>query len=348
MHDLALFARLVRANYAVTPHEIQRISGSQAEQRAVYRIIQRDGSAWLVRAYRQDAAMPDWLMGCAVADTDTWLRTRAATLLALAQHDFPAPRVMLTNQHDLIGEAEQWCTLITSYIPGQTVEASPEALTAMGAALAQLHRLPLHRHATAVPIGLSWLEPDTTVTGALSQYAQAAPEAPEIWQQTIAAFCATLRSIGAHSGLARTIIHADCHVQNVVRTPGGAYHLIDWDGAGYGRAVLDLGRLLLYGQFDSTTLGMTLDQAEQWRVDAILAGYCQHRALPAEERAVLVDAIRFSIAFGAASHVARAARAGWRNEQPDALVRRKQWYAVSAEIARFAHTKLQAIDAAAS
>jgi Ser/Thr protein kinase RdoA (MazF antagonist) len=342
MDEAAFFGQLVQASYPLGEAAVKLISGGRARDRAIYRVIHPDGSSWLVRAYHQDAEMPDWLIGCAAEDTSAFLRSRAATLLALAPHHFPAPRVILTHGQDTIGMADGWCTLVTSHIPGQTVEASPETLKAMGALLGRLHSLP----APPQTIGSSWLEPDSTIAAALEQYAQVATAAPAPWRELIAALCATLETLAAGPPLPQAITHADCHVQNVICTPDGSYALIDWDGSGRGRPVIDLERLLLYGQFDSATLGNGLERAEQWRVDAILTGYYQFRRLAAEERAVLLEATRFSIAFGSATHAARAAREGWPEAQLGRLVRRRQWYQVCAEISGFAHARLQVLEQA--
>jgi Ser/Thr protein kinase RdoA (MazF antagonist) len=344
MHDLAFFTQLVQANYPITIDAIKLISGSQASQRAIYRIRQPDGSAYIVRAYAQAAAVPDWLAGCAAPDQRAWLRQSAALLMALARRQFPAPQVVQTRAQDLIGETQQWRTLVTTYIPGRTVNATPDSLFAMGAALAQLHQLSFAPADGDGHVGTSWLEPDTAILAALDQYALLIESAPLAWQKLIADLCATLHIIQSRTDLARTLMHGDCHVQNIIQTPDGQHVLLDWDGAGRGRAVLDLGRLLLYGQFDHDTLGSWLPRADPWRVHAILTGYCQHRALDYAERSILLEAIRFSIAIGGATHVAQAQRTNWSNPQPNALARRKQWYATSAEIADLAHQTLHTLD----
>jgi Ser/Thr protein kinase RdoA (MazF antagonist) len=197
------------------------------------------------------------------------------------------------------------------------------------------------------PVGSSWLEPDTAIPAALQHYTRLISKVPLEWQETIASFSTTLQTIFTRTDLARSLVHSDCHIQNIVQSPDGQYVLVDWDHAGYGRAVLDLGRLLLYGQFDQATLGSWLPRADRWRVHAILTGYCRHRALEATERTILVDAIRFSIAIGGVSHFNHAHSTNWHNPQPNALVRRKQWYTTSTEIADLAHQTLQMLDTGA-
>ena len=59
------------------------------------------------------------------------------------------------------------------------------------------------------------------------------------------------------------------------------------------------------------------------------------------ERAMLLDAIRFGVAFGAATHFVHAQRDKWNEPQPERLTRRQRWDAASAVIADFAEQRLE-------
>jgi hypothetical protein len=54
---------------------------------------------------------------------------------------------------------------------------------------------------------------------------------------------------------------------------------------------------------------------------------------------VLLDAIRFGVAFGAATHFANAQRANWKERRLERLRRRQHWYAVSEVIAELAQKR---------
>jgi hypothetical protein len=54
-------------------------------------------------------------------------------------------------------------------------------------------------------------------------------------------------------------------------------------------------------------------------------------------------AIRFSVAFGAASHFANAQQAQWIGPWREKLTRRSEWYQVSEAIAEIASKRLEQI-----
>jgi Ser/Thr protein kinase RdoA (MazF antagonist) len=94
------------------------------------------------------------------------------------------------------------------------------------------------------------------------------------------------------------IVHGDCWPLNAVLTPDRAIVLIDWDSAGYGPPLLDLGKLLLAAHYDlSRPLDVVANPA--W-VAAMLEGYAEQRALGAAERALLPAAVPFWLAYCAA------------------------------------------------
>jgi hypothetical protein len=119
--DHALFVALVQEQYDTDALQLLFFADSTNAERTVYRVDHSDGSAWIVRAYRHDIPVPDWLGGCGTRDTHEWLLTRAATLVRLAHLEYPAPRVIPTSTGALVGETQGWCTLATTFIEGTVV-----------------------------------------------------------------------------------------------------------------------------------------------------------------------------------------------------------------------------------
>ena len=106
--------------------------------------------------------------------------------------------------------------------------------------------------------------------------------------------------------------------------------------AGQGVALLDLGRLLLGCHWDAEA---TLPQPiapDQERIWAVMHGYLAQRHLNAVERECLLDAVRFSISYGAAEHLSRARTRGWTPQLERKLAIRQQWFAASSQIAAHA------------
>jgi thiamine kinase-like enzyme len=162
------------------------------------------------------------------------------------------------------------------------------------------------------------------------------------WDATVDAFCATLRTV-QHHDLPRAVIHGDGWAGNAVQTVDHQMVLIDWEPSGQGIAILDLGRLLLHAHQTlaaPTALPTTLSPQA---IAAVVDGYCEARIPTLSERAVLLEAIRFSVAFGAASHFANAQQDGWRDPWWAKLTRRQEWYNKSEAIAEVASKRFDQI-----
>lgn len=113
--------------------------------------------------------------------------------------------------------------------------------------------------------------------------------------------------------LPRVVIHNDCHPGNSVRTPVGRVVPIDWEGAGFGPAVIDVGFLLVSCDTPSPWTPPLPPDPE--RVRAVVAGYCRRHLLAPAELDRLPDAMRFrSLVFGACSF-AGTVRQGRREEE---------------------------------
>ena len=118
------------------------------------------------------------------------------------------------------------------------------------------------------------------------------------------------------------LVHPDCHVGNVIRSPRGPV-LFDWEGAGVGPMVAALGWLL----FSSSVAGPGHARASLYAtaVDAVIAGYASVRRLGADEMEVLPDAVRFRplvIACRQLRHAVRtgdpSSASGWWSRYPEA------------------------------
>jgi Ser/Thr protein kinase RdoA (MazF antagonist) len=344
MFDLSFFTRLIQTNYDADIAALQPFPSSFVpDTRAVCRITLADGTLWTLRAGKRDASVPDWLVGCGAATTPEWLASRAATLQYMQAHAFPAPHVVATRTGGAIGEANGWCTFVATFIEGHVADPTPHTLRGMGAALGRLHRLPLPSSPRTIPQpGLSWWFPEIAIPAGLQQYARLRPTLPDEWTPTVDAFCATLRAV-QRADLPRAVIHGDGWAGNAVQTSDGQTVLIDWDPSGQGIAILDLGRLLVSAHQTLSAPTAVPTYVSPASIEAVVDGYCQERTLTANERSALLEAIRFGVAFGAASHFARAQQAGWLEPWRGRLARRQHWYELSTVIAEIADKRLEHI-----
>jgi len=157
------------------------------------------------------------------------------------------------------------------------------------------------------------MRPVNEISWALSQITGVKAQVPEHLYARYDTLVAALHNIRLGEELPRVVIHNDCHSGNAVRTSTEQVVLIDWEGAGLGPAVLDVGFLLSSCETESPwRLSLPPDPA---RVAAIVDGYCQYHMLTSTELEYLPDAIRFrAIVYGACSFAASIARDGREDE----------------------------------
>jgi hypothetical protein len=101
-----------------------------------------------------------------------------------------------------------------------------------------------------------------------------------------------------------------------------------------------LGRLVLGCDWDAEAATPQPITPDRERISAVMNGYLAHRRLNTVEHEYLLDAIRFSISYGAAEHLSRARTRGWTPQLERKLAIRQQWYAVSTQIAGYASAVL--------
>ena len=340
MTDAALVGRILR-EYRVDkigPAGVRRLYGSVSGARVGYQLAQPDGTTVVVRAFRNDEALPAYLRGCGTASVTGWLQQRTATLDWLAARGYPAPRVIATRTGDPVGVAGIWLTWATTYVPGPLL--APDGLDLLGEALARLHTL----DATAAAVGLASWHPAAAIRDALRRLDAVESLLPPDWGSMHAEFRRTLLAV-REAALPMAVVHGDAWPANAIRSGAGEVTLIDWENAGLGVAVTDLGNCLLESHLDP---GLPTTQPSAWliqpspvRIAALLTGYCRLRRLNAAERRLLLPGIRFATAFAGALHFEQALIDGVRGAGMDArLARLRNRLAVSQSVAELASTHL--------
>ncbi len=314
MNEATFFLALLREHYQVHAVTLQRLSDSSFEEGyLVYRIEHPDRRSWVARVYRRDRPEPDWFgyfYPWSTQDASGWLLTRAATLVSLEQQGYPAPQVIRTQTGHLLAMVDGWCSLITTFLKGRVLQPTLAQLRLLGAALGRLHTVNPNQVIPGLPpIGKSNWYPEHALSTGLAHLASMEPLLSEEWLPFLAAFRQTFQRIGAHPELPMTIIHADGWAANAVQTKANQVVLIDWDSGGLGLAILDVGRLLLECHLDSN---LPPDVPLAWhiqpdasRILAVVDGYAQQRLLTSAELEVLLDALRFGVAFIGTLHMSQ-------------------------------------------
>jgi hypothetical protein len=184
----------------------------------------------------------------------------------------------------------------------------------------------------------SWWHPLERAAGYALQQLASLSEIPDEWQPLRARTQAILQVINRSLQLPVGCIHGDCWTGNAIRGPDGQIRLIDWDAAGRGALILDVGALL--GDcFVRTAQEVVPDT--QW-VTTVVDTYRRYRTLTGPELELLPEAIQFGPAFRAAIRFSLADREGWSDGLIRGLRHEQARLAASAQIARLATAQLLA------
>jgi thiamine kinase-like enzyme len=197
-----------------------------------------------------------------------------------------------------VGQAYSWASLALSYVAGTVVEQRPTPLGALAQALGRLHSLPLNTPTAFAP---ARGHPDAIATAA-QQLAQHGARVPAQFRPLVHTLQTALDALAQRAQPALCLVHGDCWYQNAIQTADGAVVLIDWDLAGVGLALLDLGNLLLTAHFDfSRPLQL---KADEKNIAAMIRGYRRQRHLSQNNVELLAPAMQFLLAYQLGSYVA--------------------------------------------
>ncbi len=232
------------------------------------------------------------------ADSNTANPLALATLLLfLERHEYPAERVVRDLHNESLVMHDGWQLLMTTFIDGSEADNAPATLQQLGAQLGRLHAL---ETVTSTELPVAEMLPAPELAYALSQLTGVTHQVPQDLVSRYQMLVEAIHSIDHCEGLPTVIIHNDCHLVNAVRTPTGKMMLIDWEGAGLGTAVIDVGFLLVSSQPSSLATGESHLDSE--RINAVIDGYCQYHVLTPVELDRLPASIRFrSLVYGACS-----------------------------------------------
>lgn len=288
------FAALVEEHYRLRVRTIDSIVS--AEEKRVWRVGGDAGEAIIVRAYARHDAL-------------AVVRAQAALLTALAAHRFPAERLILTRTHAPSVSVAGWTLLATTAIAGEPTGHTAEAFHALGARLGQLHALdPAAVLGEGHAVGAAAMLPAREIAWVMGELARVATRLAGTQRAQYAWLAAALAALDRCDDLPNVLIHNDCHPGNALTTPRGEIVLVDWEGAGLGPAIIDLGFLLASCVTEAPWKPPL--PPEPARIEALVAGYRRHRQPTEVELGRLADAIRFrALIYGAADFARRSGEA---------------------------------------
>ncbi len=321
MNEATILTDLVVQGYGIQAASLAPLSSSTGKR--IYSVEQPDGERWVLRAYHQ-------------ADNNAANPLALATLLLfLERHGYPAERVVRALHNEPLVMHDGWQLLMTTFIDGAEVDNAPATLQQLGALLGRLHAL---ETVTSTELPVAEMLPAPELAYALSQLTEVAHKVPQNLMPRYQMLVEAIHSIDRCEGLPTVIIHNDCHLVNAVRMHTGQMMLIDWEGAGLGTAVIDVGFLLVSSQPLSLATGVGCLDAE--RINAVVDGYCQHHILIPVELERLPGSIRFrSLVYGACSFARAIAE-----QRPEYPSETRWWwtrYTASQAIANLARKRFE-------
>jgi Ser/Thr protein kinase RdoA (MazF antagonist) len=348
MENGSFFLAAVAAVYGRHPRTVSPLRRTNPEGKDLYRIDFSEGSSWVMRAYKQSYSTSDiyhWLSRS--PSLVEWLQSHAHILAYIATQGYPAPIVIPTQTGALIGEYKEWYILMTTFVNGDAKDASPEKMAALSASLGHLHTLDLPKPRSSLNLLVDSWWSQACLHDGFTRLTSSVHAVSEEWLVFYNACLQTFHYFLAHSPLPQTLTHGDCWAENGIQTYENQGLLIDWECAGVGISVLDFGSLLLHCHFDQIDR-FEKNIAPQYepdpqRIKAVVNGYSRWRHLSSEEDNVLLEAIRFSIAWRGAWFFSLMGNGGLNERLEYALKRWNRWYVISEEIARLSHIALEQV-----
>lgn len=286
-HDLTTLNRLLTSAYHLQLASLQPLTGTGDKQ--LYRAEDVHGQRLILRVY-------------SLAQRET-VDALLHVLFFLEQQAYAAERVVAGIQNASVITDNGAILVVTTFIEGKAADFSPTTLHNVGAQLGRLHALPLEAR-FALPI--AQMLPAPELAYAQSQLASVAQDVPRELRPRYDVLLDAIQHIASCTHLPTVLLHNDCHLANTLHTPAGQMLFIDWEGAGVGPAVIDVGFLLVSS--NKASLWTPELAPDLQRIPALVEGYCQYHLLTPEELDYLPDAIRFrSLVYGSC-HLAEAIR----------------------------------------
>lgn len=282
--DLVALMPLVERQYDASIVDLRLLSPRWG--RRIYRVERRSAPSWVMRIY------PPSFRGEA-------LTSHTTTLRFLEQRGYPAPRLIQTRDGQVVVPFGDRRIVVTSFVAGEQLDGSPASLSLLAAAVGRLHTIDTSEQPEGLEAALSathWT-PERQIPRVLQRLQRTPPQAQSKLSRRYDAVLSALQQLGKCADIPVTLVHTDPVVGNAVRVAAEQAVLVDWDDAGLGPAMTDLGYLLIAHDGE---LAPTDRRPSAGHIAAAVDGYCRQRIPTPAELAALPDAIRFTPAVNAA------------------------------------------------
>lgn len=217
------------------------------------------------------------------------LESDIAVLKFLEEQKFPASRIKPTKDGRSLFEFNNQSRLVTSYIDGKHPELNAESIQKIGVLMAQLHSLPI---SSEIPKSTWNVIEGRKLTNQNIQ--NLSSQKIEHWDEIIPQLTQAFDELPDLTDLPPVLIHTDIGPNNAIESSDGKLSLIDWDDAGVGQSVVDIGNVLsqiLISFKDNKSLEPQFDQE---LAEAFFKGYQSIRQLNDEEKQNITAGMEFA------------------------------------------------------
>jgi Ser/Thr protein kinase RdoA (MazF antagonist) len=289
MPDVQDISSCVRQHYNLQDIAIALLN--MVAGKYVYRLTPATGISWILRVYQiandQRAVFSPFAL--------------AHVLAFLEEQRYPAVRIVCSLDGETVVAHDGWYYLMTTFIEGVPFDWSPTSFYNLGAALGKLHALRLDAGAYTLP--RAGMLPNGELAYAQKQLERVETLVPANLQSRYEELLQEIALLDRLEDLPLVCIHNDCHPANSIYTSDGQIQLIDWEGAGIGPAIIDVGFLLASSDDALPWTPLTSSDiycSNKERIAAIVEGYRRYHTLTPIELERLPDALRFrSLVYGA-------------------------------------------------
>jgi len=259
------------------------------------------------RAWRVKAEQGDFVLRLFNSDSVDERKAEIDVLRFLEASSYAAARVLPSRDNGCLISMGETCGYLTSYIPGRAPSASPESARELGRTAGRLHSLETAGHD---------LQPTLFTVSAERDRFRRLDSDPSVsnwegYELVRKPLQTSWESISDLDSVPSALVHTDILYENAVQTPDGGMVLIDWDGAGIGPAVQDVGYALLNHAVSIEGQALPPDSSVSF-----LKAYLAERPLDTSEWDALSDALIFaSIVYVLAPWDAKVPVRCWRRAE---------------------------------
>ncbi|MCI5224071.1 MAG: hypothetical protein D3924_15725 [Candidatus Electrothrix sp. AR4] len=261
--------------------------------RTVAKITYKNEKSWVLRSYPCNSRH---FQG---------LSAMSKVLDFLEQKNYRSPRIIKTSNGELTTTDSSQGIILLDYIEGKQADSSLPSLHALGQSLGRLHSLKLPLMDKAIPLPETLYSPQNEIDNSIQALNRISKKITSDTKQAYDYFLSILNQLHILEDTPKTIIHTDASSGNAVISKTGNAIFIDWDDAGIGYSLIDLGYLLCTSVNDQPCLHGLKPIPE--RIKSIIYGYRQHHCLLTQiEQESLMQGICFSATLYGVDHLVRS------------------------------------------